>query len=817
MRRVPYVRLQEKNRGVCASAGFALRAILSERLMTDSDRLVSFTDRLHSSHQDAVRLLQCMASLSSELIVELHIVSRPCLDVRGVSRVDVAVRIEVRDRTNVEALEKCLSTSLSFASALEAFWRNAEFEAITQTSEFDGCFMPFMPESCLAIGRRVQSVSLSRPFEKRGRAVGFQPDNTPPGSDFCTVQHLFPWIPPFDDWSALLRTMLSSTVPLWIVARVGNRPDISTAVCRLETTASTCERFLACAPPDQTTLTHQVMALRDLSLRRLLHLDASAFESCVILRAPGKPDDSVAGVLGQSLSGDVGRGLTENPFEGGFRIEQSDACRAFEFFDEEPWTATEVACAFRLPLILSDDSLGLPVRRYRTMATPGLPPTTHRLVTRLGVGRHRGVDRPIEVDLQQRLRHVALFGMTGSGKSTMMESMFLQDLRAGHGCCFIDPHGDSANQILSHFPEERQEDLILIDLEDHERPIPLNLLEWKTIEERDLIIDEMLATLLRIYRDPSMFGPIFEQNFRSVMKLLMGDKTDRSFTPTLLEFPKVYLSAAFRRHLASLIDDEQVKDFVAESERVSYGDGKLENLAPYITNKFGRFLQDTLLRRIVGHGSMALDFRRIIDEGKVVILKLARGRFGSTVADLVASQIVRRFRWAAMSRRSQRRAYFIYVDEFGTLAGDDTFSHLLSESRKYGIGLVLATQYTKQLREADAARNALSAVLGNVGTILCYRVGAEDAPLLAPLFAPGISAQDLLECPNWQGYIRLHTNDCATRPFSFHNQIESVPPDLDLAARLIQVNRDRWGVPAAACDQRAVRRSQWIKSLDAAT
>jgi hypothetical protein len=642
--------------------------------------------------------------------------------------------------------------------------------------------------------------------------VGFQEQDHPPVVEGQHVQHVFPWVPAIDDWAVLLRVLLGFPTPLWIVVRMANGTAATETMARLQAVISASEQFLSQAPADQTTLTQQAAALRTVSLGRLLQLSNGALRGRVLLMAPGRADEVVAGVLGQSLSGDTTRVRVDNLFEGGYQIEHAEQ-EAIESFDTEPWTPTEAACAFRLPLVFSDEALGLPVARHRTIPAPCLPPVTSGTPTRLGVNHHHGVDRPIEIDVQQRLRHVALFGMTGSGKSTMLETMFLQDLRAGHGCCFIDPHGDSANQILTRFPEERQEDLVVIDFEDRERPIPINLLAWKTTEERDLIIDEMLSTLLRIYRDPSMFGPIFEQNFRNVLKLLMGDRPNREFTATLLEFPKVYLSAAFRHYLADHIEDEQVKDFLAEAERISYGEAKLENLAPYITNKFGRFLQDTLLRRIIGHGDLALDFVEILDQGKVVILKLARGRFGSAVADLITSQIVRRFRWAAMSRSAERRPYFVYVDEFGSLAGDDTFAHMLSESRKYGLGLVLASQYTRQLQDADRAKSALSAVLGNVGTILCYRVGAEDAPLLAPIFGSSVSPQDLIECPNWQGYVRLHTNQFSTRPFSFHNQIDTSFPNSDRARRLAQLSRERWGVPAEECDEHAHRRNRWIRSL----
>jgi hypothetical protein len=317
----------------------------------------------------------------------------------------------------------------------------------------------------------------------------------------------------------------------------------------------------------------------------------------------------------------------------------------------------------------------------------------------------------------------------------------------------------------------------------------MNMLEWRTLEERDLIIDELLSTLLRIYVDHQIFGPVFETNFRTGLKLLMGNSNSEGFTATLLEFPKLFQNSRFRKFLLEGGTDKQLRDAVKEAENVSGGDWQMNNLSPYITSKFSRFLQDTLLRRILGHGDMALNFRSIMDTGKVVVIKLARGRFGANVSDIITSQIVSRFRLAAMNRaelpKGERRPFFLYVDEFQAVA-DENFSQLLSESRKYGLGLILANQYAGQLRDQRGAGNVLNAVLDNVGTIISYRVGAEDARLLAPIFAPTVTERDLLECPKYQGYVRLHLSSFLTHPFSFRNNPDQTPPDLVQAKRLAE-------------------------------
>jgi len=254
-----------------------------------------------------------------------------------------------------------------------------------------------------------------------------------------------------------------------------------------------------------------------------------------------------------------------------------------------------------------------------------------------------------------------------------------------------------------------------------------------------------------------------------------------------------------------------------ELERVR-GENQIANLAPYITNKLARFVQDRRMARMLGHGDMAIDFDRLLNSGGVLVVKLGRGDFPAAVGDLITSQLVTRFRLAAQRRarlpRSERHPFFLCVDEFGSIARDESFSMLLSEARKYGLGLMLSTQYASQLRRYEGSgADHLAAILGNVGTTISMRVGAEDAQLLAPVFYPTVSPVDLLESPNFEGYVRLHLDRASVSAFSITSQPIHGASDPSQIRRLLEDSKARSGVSAAECDANSTQRRAWIKSL----
>lgn len=815
----PYVALKQADSGWEAGVGFRLVELQVERLPSEAPPAAR-AQRLAEAHESSARLAELISGWSRPVSVELHLVSRPSLDAQqAAGQVELAVRLTTRESEREQALARCLSDYVALRTLLTTFWRQARFTPLLNEEEFQRVFSPFEPRSALTVGRRSAEIPLSEPFRWSSGALGFQPKPRPAPAA-AAIRHLFPWVAAADDRSALLETLLDFPAPQWAVMRLVTPAEPEPHLEHLRDTLRVCEQFLAGAHSDQVTLAAQADQIRQLSVQRLSRLAMHALRVGVILLAPGEADEVVARLLGQSISGDPARGAEAGPFAGGFSIGACDieqAQNAFFTPGVEPYTVDEAACAFRLPLVFGEDDLGLPARRSQT-ARAALPALEDRSTfTLLAINQHRGEERPIRVPVEHRFKHIFALGMTGTGKSTFMLSLLLQDLRQGHGVCLIDPHGDLADELLIRFPGERDEDLVVVDLADRQRSVPMNFLRWRTPEERDLIIDDLYATFDRLYDFRQTGGPIFEQNFRGMLKLLMGEAPEADPFFTLLELPLLYQSRDFRHYLVRRSQDEQLKDFVEELEEV-HGETSVHNLAPYVTSKFSRFLHDHVLRRIVGHGEMKLDFGGILNAKKVLIVKLGRGRFGARAAELLLGLLLSRFRSATMARaeipKAQRSPFFLYVDEMGSLARDENFSQLLSEARKYRLGLVLATQYASQISSRESRDSVLSAVLGNAGTVVCFRVGVEDAPMLAPLFAPRLTAQDLAESPNFQGYMRLHLDRAAVRPFSFAIEKPERPARSEPAEKLIQASRERWGVAPEECDRRAEQRRKFIRSLD---
>jgi len=819
--RIPYISSWPKRGGVHATFKLSLSAIRPEALLTTPQQTVRLEDLWAEAHQRNVRLMNLISRWPQHSIsCELHVVSSPSLDRKVPSHTEIALLCHIQSDDGPSAIELALADSIEIDALLTSFWPSAEWSFVGKDHFWEG-LPPFKPQSCLCVGRRTESISPARPFSVERLPIGFQTVCGSHGqvATRTTLQHLYPWVPSAgEDLSAVLESLLLLPSPRWIVLRIGNDLNGEARAHALEHLANavdTCERFLAGTEPDQIILSEQAKAIRDASLNRYAQLTDGVLRCAVLIFAPGQPDYVTANVLGQCVTGDHSRRQIANILEGGFSVcavDPQSAVDAFRFFEEEPFSAEETAGAFRLPFLLGQRDFGLRARRYRTVEIQSRSALDTTLHTQLGVNVHNGIARPIGVEIDDRMHHSLFIGATGVGKSTMLLSSMLQDAQAGRGLALVDPPGDLADEFLARFPKERSEDLIIVDFEDREFPVPLNLLAWGSADERDLIIDTLYETLLSVYKSPEYFGPVFEQYFRSGLRLLLGDQPRKTFTPTLLELPQVFRNHSFRKYLESDLEDDDVKDAIEEASRVSGGDLKLENVAPYVTSKLNRFLQDTQLRRIVGHGDMALDFRAIMDSGKIVIFKLAQGRLGAHTAGILTAQLVARFRLAAMSRADipcgERKPFLLYCDEAHAVC-DENVADMLSQCRKYSLGLVLATQYAKQLQD----KGVLQAVLGNVGTLAVFRVSGEDARLLEPVFSPAIGAQDLVECPNWKGYMRIQSGQTLSRPFSFCTVRPGALRDPEFARELRERNRRKWGVSAKGIDEAIQTRRKVIKDL----
>jgi len=818
--KIPFVSCSTDRYGFRASFGLSLSAICPVAALLSAHEARSSDEVWQEEHERTIKLLGLLSRWPAQCSFELRILSHPSLDGRVPARNDVILVFHSLSSDENSALEQALRRYVELNSVLAGLWPMAEWRPL-EKGQFQGFMHPFDPGSGVLVARGRGVVDLSQPFASLKLPIGFQASSNPlegKSGESNLVDHLFPWIPVLGEyWDVLLETLIGLPTPRCLILRlVTDRDGSSRAgeLMRLTNAMVACDRFLSVVNSTELTLASQARGLREACLRRSAQLRDGAFCGAVLILNPGEPDFPSGTVLGQSITGDHSRRQSSSFFEGGFAIRTVDphlAMDAFEVFGSEPLSLEESSCFFRLPIIQGARDLGLPVRRYRTVELQKLSSNDSPSRIQLGGNVYRGVSHPIEIEIEDRMHHTLCIGASGVGKSTMLCSCMLQDARAGRGFALIDPPGELADEFLARFPKDRVEDLVIVDLEDREFPVPLNLLATKTNGEQDLIIDTLYDTCLGVYKNPEWFGPIFEQYFRGGLRLLLGAKVPQAFTPTLLEFPMLFTSAPFRKYLRSQLREEEAGDAIEEAERVTSSEQRIKNMAPDVNSKLTRFYQDSLLRRVVGDGRMALNFREIMDSGKIVVFRLAQGRLGKHISEILMGQIIARFRLTAMSRADipprHRKPFFLYVDECQVLA--DGIGEMLSQCRKYSLGLVLAHQHASQLRE----RGVLDAVLGNVGTIAAYRVGVEDARLLEPIFAPTVGVTDLVECPNWNGYMRMHSSRTALRPFSFQTVPDGTPADPEWARELSTISRKRWGIPASEIDRRIKARRQFIKDL----
>ncbi len=369
---------------------------------------------------------------------------------------------------------------------------------------------------------------------------------------------------------------------------------------------------------------------------------------------------------------------------------------------------------------------------------------------------YRNENKKFGIKRDDRRRHMYLIGKTGMGKSTIQENMIVEDIRAGHGVAVVDPHGDLAEKIVEYIPDDRIDDVVYFNPSDYENPIAFNVVEKVEPHLRHLVASGLIGVFQKLWADS--WGPRLEYILRNAI-LAVLDYPEA----TLLAVTRMLSDKAFRKKVVENITDPVVKAFWVK-EFASYNDKFASEAVSPIQNKVGQFLSVALIRNIVGQVKSTIDMRQIMDEGKILILNLSKGRIGEDNSALLGAMIITKIQLAAMSRvdiqESDRKDFYLYVDEFQNFA-TDSFANILSEARKYRLNLILAHQYIEQLPETVA-----SAVFGNVGTLILFRVGAGDAEALAPEFSPTFMEEDIVNLPKYEIYLKLMIDGVASEPFS---------------------------------------------------
>lgn len=382
----------------------------------------------------------------------------------------------------------------------------------------------------------------------------------------------------------------------------------------------------------------------------------------------------------------------------------------------------------------------------------------------IGYNKYRGLRKEIFMQEDDRRRHTYIIGKTGSGKSVFIRGMAAQDIRNGKGVCVIDPHGDLADSLLGLVPKDRIDDVIYFNPSDLDRPMGLNMLEAPSEQMRDFVVQEMISIFYMLF-PPEMIGPMFEHNMRNFMLTLMADVENPG---TIAEIPRMISDDAFQQRWIAKVKDPVVRSFW-EDEMAKTSDYHKSEMMGYLVSKVGRFVENEMMRNIVGQSKSAIDFRKVMDEGKILLVNLSKGKTGEVNANLLGLIIVAKLQMAAFSRadmaEEDRKDFYLYIDEFQNFI-TPSIASILSEARKYKLALILAHQYMGQLVEDGGKTEIRDAVLGNVGNMLVARVGPEDTEVLSQIYEPTFSGYDLMNTDKFTWNAKLIFNNEQAKPFT---------------------------------------------------
>jgi len=415
----------------------------------------------------------------------------------------------------------------------------------------------------------------------------------------------------------------------------------------------------------------------------------------------------------------------------------------------------------------------------------------------LGFNVFRGVKKPIRLGLRDRQRHMYAVGQTGTGKSTYLENLALQDMLNGDGFAFVDPHGDTVEKLMSMVPKERTEDVIYFCPSEMDYPMGLNLFEFTDPDQKDFLIQEVLGMLYKLY-DPQhqgIMGPRYESIFRNAALAIMADPNGGTF----VDIPKLFRDPEFLKQKLQHVTDPNVLDYWQKEYPASQKSNEAGEVTSWFVSKFGAFLSNEMMRNIIGQTKSAFDLRDIMDNKKILLVNLSKGRTGDLNSKLLGMIFVMKFQAAAMSRsdvpEDQRQDFALYVDEFQNFS-TDSFATIMSEARKYHLNLIVANQFTTQL--TDEIRDA---VFGNIGTIVSFRIGQNDVDSLSRYFQPAFDGDDLLRVPNYNAVVRTLVNGVPTQPFSMATLPPLGSPNPGLADALKQLSAAKYGKPRAVVEK----------------
>ncbi|MFA4880982.1 MAG: type IV secretion system DNA-binding domain-containing protein [Candidatus Doudnabacteria bacterium] len=411
---------------------------------------------------------------------------------------------------------------------------------------------------------------------------------------------------------------------------------------------------------------------------------------------------------------------------------------------------------------------------------------------------YRGQERKFGIRVDDRRRHIYIIGKTGMGKTTLLENMAIADIQGGRGLAIVDPHGQFADKMLDFVPPQRINDVIYFNPADYDYPIAFNIFERVEPHYKHLIADGLVGVFKKIWADS--WGPRLEYILRNAILALLDYPSS-----TLLGVTRILVDKDYRRKVVQKIQDPVVRSFWV-NEYANYSENFRNEAISPIQNKVGQFLSSSLIRNIIGQPQSSVNIRDVMDHGKILLMNIAKGKVGEENSALLGAMMITKIQLAAMSRadiaEEERHDFYLYIDEFQNFS-TDSFANILSEARKYRLNLIMAHQYITQMEE-----KVRDAVFGNVGTIVCFRVGAMDAEFLEPEFQPVFTQLDLVNLTKFEIYLKLMIDGVASDAFSAMTLPpieEEVPKYPEAREKIIRISRERYATPRAVVEERINR------------
>ena len=429
-----------------------------------------------------------------------------------------------------------------------------------------------------------------------------------------------------------------------------------------------------------------------------------------------------------------------------------------------------------------------------------------------GLTTFRNQKRKFGIKTDDRRRHMYILGKTGMGKTEMVFNMAIQDIQQGRGVGFIDPHGEAAERLLDFVPSNRINDVVYFNPADLDYPIAFNVMEKVDPEQRHLVASGLMGVFKKIW--PDVWSARMEYILNNAILALLEYPGS-----TLLGVNRMLADPDYRKKVVDKVRDPVVKSFWV-NEFARYTQRLEVEATAAIQNKVGQFISNPLIRNIIGQVKSSIDMRKVMDEGKILIANISKGKIGEDNSRLLGALVITKLQLAAMSRvdipEEKRRDFYLYVDEFQNFA-TDAFITILSEARKYRLCLILANQYLGQLEEmtpTGKSTKVRDAVFGNVGTIVCFRVGAEDAEFLEKEFSPEFTVDDLVNLGKYNIYLKLMINGLAGRPFSAETLPPLPVPEKSNREKIIRVSRERYGTQRKIVEEKIAK---WMGALEMPT